>query len=254
MPFSWTRRDGLILTGNTGASGIVCPTMDQNTTSDAADDHQQPRASERPKFSRRLGAPIATVKPVGRPPAQVTGRNSAEQPQSSQPGQPQSPAAEPTEPQPSPPSANSTADLGVLPGPDGRAVPAEGAADQIDPDSFYAQVGGRPTFQKIVDVFYDQVAEDPDFKAMYPEEDLGPARERLLMFLEQYWGGPRTYQQRRGHPRLRMRHMPFRVDPAARDTWLKYMKVAVEAAQLSPMHQEVMWDYLDRAAHSMVNS
>lgn len=124
----------------------------------------------------------------------------------------------------------------------------------MDPHSFYAQVGGHETFRHIVDVFYDQVAEDPDFRAMYPEEDLEPAKQRLLMFLEQYWGGPRTYQQQRGHPRLRMRHMPFRVDAKARDTWLRYMRHAVEAAELSPLHQEVLWDYLERAAHSMVNS
>lgn len=238
--------------------------MDQNPTPDAADDRQQPRASEPPRFSRRLGAPIATVKPVGRPPSQVTGRNPTEQPaqrQSAepQPTQPQSADSQPAQSQPeqrqsAQGAGNPSADLGVLPGPDGRPVPAEEAPDQVDPDSFYAQVGGRPTFQKIVDVFYDQVANDPEFAEMYPEDDLGPAKERLLMFLEQYWGGPRTYQQRRGHPRLRMRHMPFRVDPKARDTWLKYMRVAVEAAELSPMHQEVMWDYLDRAAHSMVNS
>ncbi|WP_238385302.1 globin [Nesterenkonia muleiensis] len=124
----------------------------------------------------------------------------------------------------------------------------------MDPHSFYAQVGGRPTFEKIVEVFYGQVAEDPEFRAMYPEEDLGPAKERLLMFLEQYWGGPRTYQAQRGHPRLRMRHMPFRVDAQARDTWLRYMRTAVEAAQLSPMHEAELWGYLERAAHSMVNS
>ncbi|WP_300344817.1 globin [Nesterenkonia sp.] len=141
-----------------------------------------------------------------------------------------------------------------MPGPDGRPLQEDPNPEEIDPNSFYAQVGGRETFQKIVDVFYDQVAEDPEFRAMYPEEDLEPAKQRLLMFLEQYWGGPRTYQQQRGHPRLRMRHMPFRVDAAARDTWLRYMRRAVEAAELSPMHEEVLWDYLERAAHSMVNS
>lgn len=180
-----------------------------------------------PEFSRRLGAPIATVRPVGKPPSKVTGRPRAE---------------------------TSSADLGVLPGPDGQPVPAEDAPDAVDSRSFYAQVGGRQTFQKIVDVFYDQVAEDPEFRAMYPEEDLAPAKRRLLMFLEQYWGGPRTYQEERGHPRLRMRHMPFRVDATARDTWLRYMRTAVEAAGLSPMHEAELWDYLERAAHSMVNS
>lgn len=202
----------------------------QNHTPDDGDQHSEPQAPERPQFSRRLGAPIQTVTPVGRPPSQVTGKPQAAQEQVQ------------------------SANLGVLPGPDGWPVPEEEADEEIDPNSFYAQVGGRATFQKIVDVFYDQVAEDPDFRAHYPEADLGPARQRLLMFLEQYWGGPKTYQQQRGHPRLRMRHMPFRVDAEARDTWLKYMRVGVEAAELSPMHQEVLWDYLDRAAHAMVNS
>ncbi|RJN31511.1 globin [Nesterenkonia natronophila] len=141
-----------------------------------------------------------------------------------------------------------------MPGPDGRPVPQEDDPDAVDPRSFYAQVGGRATFQKIVDVFYDQVAKDPDFKALYPEEDLEPAKNRLMMFLEQYWGGPRRYQAERGHPRLRMRHMPFRVDATARDTWLKYMHTAVKSADLSPMHEAELWDYLERAAHSMVNS
>ncbi len=185
-----------------------------------------------PKLSRRLGAPIATLKPVGKPPSQVTGR----------PGSGDRSAPEETSP------------TGRMPGPDGRPLQEDPNPEEIDPNSFYAQVGGRETFQKIVDVFYDQVAEDPEFRAMYPEEDLEPAKQRLLMFLEQYWGGPRTYQQQRGHPRLRMRHMPFRVDAAARDTWLRYMRRAVEAAELSPMHEEVLWDYLERAAHSMVNS
>lgn len=209
----------------------------QNHTPDDDGDRQQPRHPELPEFSRRLGAPIATVKPVGKAPSQVTGR-----PESAQQRPPREQARD------------QGANLGVLPGPDGQPVGGGDTTDEIDPNSFYAQVGGRATFEKIVDVFYDQVAEDPHFRAHYPEEDLGPARERLRMFLEQYWGGPKTYQQRRGHPRLRMRHMPFRVDAEARDTWLKYMRVAVESANLSAMHQEVLWDYLDRAAHAMVNS
>ena len=71
---------------------------------------------------------------------------------------------------------------------------------------------------------------------------------------DRYWGGPSTYSQERGHPRLRMRHMPFTVDTWARDTWLKHMRAAVETLELSPMHEGVLWDYLERAAHSLVNS
>lgn len=107
---------------------------------------------------------------------------------------------------------------------------------------------------KLVDVFYDGVAEDPLMRPMYPEEDLGPAKERLLLFLEQYWGGPKTYGELRGHPRLRMRHMPFEVTPAARDAWLRHMRDAVDSLSLAPLHEATLWDYLERAAHSMVNS
>lgn len=120
--------------------------------------------------------------------------------------------------------------------------------------TFYDEVGGRETFAKIVSVFYREVALDPVLRAMYPEEDLGPAEERLLLFLEQYWGGPTTYGETRGHPRLRMRHMPFRVDPDARDRWLQHMRTAVDEAQLSPLHESTLWDYLERAAYAMVNT
>ena len=121
-------------------------------------------------------------------------------------------------------------------------------------ENFYEAVGGHPTFVKLVDVFYAGVADDPLMRPMYPEEDLGPAKERLLLFLEQYWGGPKTYGEQRGHPRLRMRHMPFLVTPAARDAWLHHMRTAVDALDLAPLHEATLWDYLERAAHSMVNS
>ena len=120
--------------------------------------------------------------------------------------------------------------------------------------SFYDQIGGAETFRKIVARFYEQVAADPVMSEMYPEEDLGPAEERLRMFLEQYWGGPTTYSDTRGHPRLRMRHQPYAVTPEARDTWLKYMRVALKEANLSPLHEATFWDYLERAAHSLVNT
>ncbi|MEO6531515.1 MAG: globin [Specibacter sp.] len=121
-------------------------------------------------------------------------------------------------------------------------------------DTFYGQVGGRQTFATIIHVFYQGVAADPLLRALYPEEDLGPAERRMLMFIEQYWGGPRTYLEERGHPRLRMRHVPFAVTPEARDHWLAAMRKGVDAAQLSPMHDATLWDYLERAAHSLVNS
>ncbi len=89
---------------------------------------------------------------------------------------------------------------------------------------------------------------------MYPPDDMEGAITRLTMFLEQYWGGPGTYSEQRGHPRLRMRHMPFKVNPDARDRWLAHMRVAVDSLALSPLDEEMLWDYLERAAHAMVNT
>ncbi len=120
--------------------------------------------------------------------------------------------------------------------------------------SFYEQVGGHETFERLVHRFYQGVAGDPDLRAMYPEEDLGPAEVRLRMFLEQYWGGPTTYGEQRGHPRLRMRHHPFAVTPHMRDRWLVHMRDAVDGLDLPPLHAGVLWDYLERAAYSLVNT
>lgn len=122
------------------------------------------------------------------------------------------------------------------------------------PRSFYDEVGGHDTFVRLVDAFYRGVATDEVLKPMYPEDDLGPAAVRLTMFLEQYWGGPKTYGQRRGHPRLRVRHAIFPVSPAARDAWLGHMRAAVDSLGLAPLHAEALWDYLERAAHSLVNT
>jgi hemoglobin len=121
-------------------------------------------------------------------------------------------------------------------------------------ETFYAAVGGHETFRRLVHRFYQGVAGDPLLRPLYPEEDLTGAEERLRMFLEQYWGGPTTYSEQRGHPRLRMRHVPFKVNPAARDRWLHHMKVAVDELNLAPEHQEMLWDYLQRAAFSLVNT
>jgi len=120
--------------------------------------------------------------------------------------------------------------------------------------SFWARVGGRPTFERLVRRFYEGVAVDPVLRPMYPEDDLEGAIQRLTAFLEQYWGGPTTYSQERGHPRLRIRHAPYRVNPDARDRWLTHMRTAVLELQLSPADESELLDYLDRAAHSLVNS
>jgi truncated hemoglobin YjbI len=125
-------------------------------------------------------------------------------------------------------------------------------------ESFYDAVGGHVTFARLVSAFYAGVAEDDVLRAMYPEDDLAPAAERLRMFLEQYWGGPTTYSEQRGHPRLRMRHAPYAVDHDARVRWLTHMRAAVdelvEDGTLDQGQQAVLWDYLSRAALSMVNT
>jgi hemoglobin len=120
--------------------------------------------------------------------------------------------------------------------------------------SFYEEIGGHDTFVRLVDSFYRGVATDEVLKPMYPEEDLGPAAHRLTMFLEQYWGGPTTYGEQRGHPRLRMRHGGFHVNPDARDRWLQHMRSAVDELELAPIHEATLWDYLERAAYAMVNT
>lgn len=120
--------------------------------------------------------------------------------------------------------------------------------------SFYEQVGGRPTFEKLVRAFYSGIETDAVLLPMYPADDLEGAIQRLTGFLEQYWGGPGTYSEERGHPRLRMRHQPFRVNPAARDHWLDHMRTALDTLELSPLNEATLWDYLERAAHAMVNT
>lgn len=120
--------------------------------------------------------------------------------------------------------------------------------------SFYERAGGHVTFERLVRKFYEGVANDPVLRPLYPEADLGPAAERLLQFLEQYWGGPRTYSDERGHPRLRMRHQPFRVDALARDHWLAHMRVAIDELGLAKDDEIELWNYLTMAAHSMVNT
>lgn len=123
--------------------------------------------------------------------------------------------------------------------------------------TFYDAVGGEQTFRTIVARFYQLVGDDEILRPMYPEEDLSAAEDRLRMFLEQYWGGPRTYSDHRGHPRLRMRHNPFRIGPIERDAWLRCMHTAVatiDATTLDDEHRRELLAYLDMAADAMVNS
>ena len=120
--------------------------------------------------------------------------------------------------------------------------------------SVYQAMGGRATFERLVRRFYAGVWEDDVLAPMYPQEDFDGAVERLTMFLEQYWGGPQTYSDTRGHPRLRMRHAPYAVTPLARDRWLAHMRDGVDELGLSAEHEDLLWNYLVRAAYSMVNT
>jgi hemoglobin len=119
--------------------------------------------------------------------------------------------------------------------------------------NFYEQVGGEKFFADLTSQFYAVVATDPILRPMYPETDMKGAALRLQWFLEQYWGGPSTYQENRGHPRLRMRHAEFSIDTKARDAWLNAMRTAVAGVEITEDLRQELWSYLEMAAHSMVN-
>jgi hemoglobin len=120
--------------------------------------------------------------------------------------------------------------------------------------TFFEAVGGEETFRRLVHRFYEGVAKDPLLRPLYPEEDLGPAAERLRMFLIQYWGGPKTYSEQRGHPRLRMRHVRFTIGAAEHDAWLHHMRESLDELALPAQLEKMLWDYLVMAAQSLVNS
>jgi hemoglobin len=124
-------------------------------------------------------------------------------------------------------------------------------------DTLYERVGGEAFFVDLVDRFYLGVAGDPLLRPLYPE-DLRESSRHLALFLMQYWGGPGTYGEERGHPRLRMRHVPFVIGPAERDAWLRHMLTAVSelesTSRISLVDAQELRDYLDMAANSLVNS
>ena len=139
---------------------------------------------------------------------------------------------------------------------DGLAEAAERTSRRptVEPvTSLYDAVGGEPVFRRLVADFYAGVAEDPVLRPLYPEE-LGPAEDRLRMFLVQYWGGPTTYSEQRGHPRLRMRHVAWTVGERERDAWLRIMGAALDRQDLPEPARAAIWDHMERAAHSLVNT
>jgi len=123
-----------------------------------------------------------------------------------------------------------------------------------DPAEMFTRLGGEPFFTALVAGFYARVAVDPVLRPMYPEADLTAAAERLRLFLMQYWGGPQTYSEQRGHPRLRMRHAPFRIDLVAHNHWLSCMHDALLEQHLPADLAEPVWEYLRMAARAMINA
>lgn len=121
------------------------------------------------------------------------------------------------------------------------------------PSTLYDAVGGLETFRRLVDAFYAGVETDPILRPMYPD-DLTESREHLALFLAQYFGGPTTYSEQRGHPRLRMRHLPFQIDAAARDAWLRHMRAAVDTVALPEPARGVMLAYFQQVADFLVNT
>jgi hemoglobin len=122
--------------------------------------------------------------------------------------------------------------------------------------SFYDEIGGMPVIERIVARFYAGVASDPVLGPMYPQDDLadGSAERRLRLFLAQYWGGPSTYSQERGHPRLRMRHAPFAVNSEAQQHWLMHFRAGLDEAGLTPEQDAKFWGYVTYAAEFMRNT
>ena len=119
------------------------------------------------------------------------------------------------------------------------------------PQTLYDAVGGEPTFRRIAARFYEQVATDPVLRPLYPEEDLGPAEERLRLFLMQFWGGPPAYYELRGETRLAARHIPFNINRTARDAWLRAMRVALDEVELAQAHRAEIWERFEIFAYNM---
>jgi hemoglobin len=121
-------------------------------------------------------------------------------------------------------------------------------------ETLYEQVGGQPFFERLVDCFYEAVEQDELLRAMYPD-DLTESRRHLILFLVQYWGGPAQYAKERGHPRLRMRHAPFRITKQARDAWIGAMDLALAhvSDELNDEQFENLKSYFEMAATQMRN-
>lgn len=140
--------------------------------------------------------------------------------------------------------------MGGGPDKNGRVL---GSPDEYEGQSYYDKVGGAETFAKLIHTFFEGIRSDPELYAMY-SHDIDGAEVRLRLFFEQYWGGPLTYSQTRGAPRLKMRHMPYKVTPRMRDRWLQHMHHAITVVGLAPEEEFWMRDYVERAADFLVNA
>ncbi len=135
------------------------------------------------------------------------------------------------------------------------STPESGDGSDVSrPPTFYDAVGGHQTFELLVSSFYSRVSVDPVLRPIYPDHDWAGAARRLMLFLEQYWGGPTTYSDQRGHPRLRQRHAEFRIDSKARDVWLAHMRAALDDVALPEAADAEFWSYLQTAADMLVNT
>lgn len=137
----------------------------------------------------------------------------------------------------------------------GRSLPRTRPTDPAPPrpDTLYARAGGEEFFVTLVDAFYGRVATDPVLRPLYPDPDLSAASERLRLFLIQYWGGPSTYSDTRGHPRLRMRHAPFPIGDRQVQAWLRAMRAALDEVAPDPDVDAELWAYFQHAAVFMKN-
>jgi hemoglobin len=152
---------------------------------------------------------------------------------------------------PTAPTAN------IVPEPTRRPIPVTlrlGAHGESATGNFFEEVGGQETFDRLVRAFYERVRQDPVLWRMYPQDDYEGAIHRLSTFLQQFWGGPRTYIEERGHPRLIKRHAAFKVNPDARDRWLGHMRAALDELALPPLQDATLWGNLDSEAHALVNT
>jgi hemoglobin len=139
----------------------------------------------------------------------------------------------------------------------GEGQVGDGQVEDGQVENVYEAVGGQSFFDELVERFYRRVAVDPLLRPLYPDDLTGPERH-LALFLGQYWGGPTTYSDQRGHPRLRMRHVPFVIGEPERDAWLRHMTAALDSLVpergVHPVVEARLVDYFAMAADAMVNA